>query len=570
MKPSTLFGSSAGAVGAAAAGAVLLIASAVGFTYFSPGDNADPVASVAAIDVLPEQPEAVGEGDIADAEAAAADGAASDVATGEVAAADVAAGEVAGADVAAGGDVGGDVETTLQPDVPSYQPPSLDLVRVDADGATVIAGRTSPDLGIAILLDGVEIARTEADGSGNFVALLTLDPATDPRLLSLEGRATDGSVIAGLESVIVAPFASGAPDVADMPDLPDAPEVADAPDVADALHAADGPDVATVPDLADAPDAPDAPNVALAADGAPEGTEIAGEPSNGDPAAAVETAMAEAGDTPSQVPIAAADAADTPLSSSGAGTPAPNAPAPNAPGSTAPGSTAPASTAPTALAAAPEAPGTSLIAAADATLTEPNPALVNGPPLRASAPAVVITGPEGVRIAQGPGSEPQVQTEVRLDAISYTAEGAVILAGRGPVSSDIQVYLNNQPIQLGEIGPGGAWSLELPDVDPGTYTLAVAGLAPDGSEASRVETPFLREDPARIAEVPANAQARGIDVITVQPGFTLWGMAQQNFGDGILYVQIFEENRDQIRDPNWIFPGQIFRLPDMPRVPSDN
>jgi nucleoid-associated protein YgaU len=58
-------------------------------------------------------------------------------------------------------------------------------------------------------------------------------------------------------------------------------------------------------------------------------------------------------------------------------------------------------------------------------------------------------------------------------------------------------------------------------------------------------------------------------VITVQPGFTLWGIAEANFGDGIAYVQIFQENRENIRDPDLIFPGQIFQLPDLPRAPME-
>jgi nucleoid-associated protein YgaU len=33
----------------------------------------------------------------------------------------------------------------------------------------------------------------------------------------------------------------------------------------------------------------------------------------------------------------------------------------------------------------------------------------------------------------------------------------------------------------------------------------------------------------------------------------------------VLYVQIFAENRAEIRDPDLIFPGQIFALPDLPR-----
>jgi nucleoid-associated protein YgaU len=102
-------------------------------------------------------------------------------------------------------------------------------------------------------------------------------------------------------------------------------------------------------------------------------------------------------------------------------------------------------------------------------------------------------------------------------------------------------------------------------VDPGTYTLTVAQLSPEGEIESRVDTPFLREDPARVAASPMRVE-EGVSVITVQPGFTLWGIAEANFGDGIAYVQIFQENRENIRDPDLIFPGQIFQLPDLPRA----
>ena len=222
------------------------------------------------------------------------------------------------------------------------------------------------------------------------------------------------------------------------------------------------------------------------------------------------------------------------------------------------------------MAAAPatlNAPDLSTSGPAPVQSNDTRPAITT--PARALAPAVVIAGPDGLRITQGPGAEPTVQTVIRLDVISYDAQGAVTLAGRGPAAADIQVYINNQPIQLGEIGPNGAWSLQLPDVDPGTYTLSVAELAADGSTTSVVETPFLREDPVRVAETPVQS-ASGIEVITVQPGFTLWGMAHDSFGDGILYVQIFEENRDQIRDPDWIFPGQIFRIPDLDQATDGN
>jgi nucleoid-associated protein YgaU len=181
---------------------------------------------------------------------------------------------------------------------------------------------------------------------------------------------------------------------------------------------------------------------------------------------------------------------------------------------------------------------------------------------------VLLADRDGVRILQSPGGAPQALTELQLDAISYDLEGAVTLAGRGPVSSSVRVTLNNEPINLGEIGPGGQWSLDLPDVDPGTYTLRLDQIAADGTVTRGVETPFLREDPMRIRDNPMLATP-GASVITVQRGFTLWGIAEANFGQGVLYVQIFAENRDAIRDPDLIFPGQIFALPALPRAAND-
>lgn len=183
----------------------------------------------------------------------------------------------------------------------------------------------------------------------------------------------------------------------------------------------------------------------------------------------------------------------------------------------------------------------------------------------AEAPAVLLADGDGVRVLQGPGGAPEAMTELRLDAITYDVAGDVTLAGRAPAEGSVRVALNNQPINLGEVGPGGQWSLDLPDVDPGTYTLVLEQVAADGRVTGRIETPFLREDPDRIQRNPMLVDP-GASVITVQSGFTLWGIAEANFGDGIRYVQIFEENRDRIRDPDLIFPGQIFALPDLPRA----
>jgi nucleoid-associated protein YgaU len=48
----------------------------------------------------------------------------------------------------------------------------------------------------------------------------------------------------------------------------------------------------------------------------------------------------------------------------------------------------------------------------------------------------------------------------------------------------------------------------------------------------------------------------------VQPGNSLWRIARRSYGEGLRYTVIYDANKDQIRDPDLIYPGQVFVLPD--------
>ena len=66
---------------------------------------------------------------------------------------------------------------------------------------------------------------------------------------------------------------------------------------------------------------------------------------------------------------------------------------------------------------------------------------------------------------------------------------------------------------------------------------------------------------SQAAQAPEQA-ARAVRVVTVQPGFTLWAIARDRYGEGLMYVRVYEANRDKIRDPDLIYPGQVFTVPE--------
>jgi nucleoid-associated protein YgaU len=174
--------------------------------------------------------------------------------------------------------------------------------------------------------------------------------------------------------------------------------------------------------------------------------------------------------------------------------------------------------------------------------------------------ALLKSGPEGVELLNP--QAPEVMDNVALDTISYSDSGEVQLSGRAQAGAQaVRVYLDNDAQVNLPVDAEGRWRGDLPDVDEGIYTLRVDEVAGDGSVISRVETPFKREAPETLAAAAAE-QAGPLKAITVQKGATLWAIARDRYGDGLLYVRVFEANRDAIRDPDLIYPGQIFDLPD--------
>jgi len=399
-----------------------------------------------------------------------------------------------------------------------------------------------------MLLDGAVIGAQTVDGQGGFVVLLAIPPATAPRVLSLSAALRGGDVVLlSDQMVILAPsaddlLASAAPLADGVPAVPGGGGV---------TTAGLAPDLA--PDLAPAPAVENAPAVsappALATPGAAN-------PLPTGPAPAV------ASDLTAALPMGTPGSDRTP----GLPTPVTLPPTAALPG----GPLAPSQPVP------PQSPGVAPPTTASVTgpgapiLDNPadvppttaageTPAPAQGAP--AQAPRILLADDQGVRVIQDPGAGPVAMINVSIDTITYDAAGDVVLGGRGNADGYVRVYLDNDPIRTTRIDGEGQWRAELPRIDTRVYTLRVDEVAESGAVVSRTETPFQPEAPEVVTRAAAGPNEAPISLVTVQPGFTLWRIARESYGEGQLYVRVFEANADKIRDPDLIYPGQIFTVP---------
>lgn len=95
-----------------------------------------------------------------------------------------------------------------------------------------------------------------------------------------------------------------------------------------------------------------------------------------------------------------------------------------------------------------------------------------------------------------------------------------------------------------------------------------AAPAPDAGSTAATLPAAVASAPATAPQAPVAAEPEPVPAtaqasltVTVQPGFTLWGIAEGRYGDGVMYVQVFDANKDKIKDPDLIYPGQVFTIP---------
>ncbi len=168
--------------------------------------------------------------------------------------------------------------------------------------------------------------------------------------------------------------------------------------------------------------------------------------------------------------------------------------------------------------------------------------------------ALLTDGARPSRVLQGPATPPFGQPHLGLGTVDYGNSGEMRFAGTGVPGSTVRVYVDKHPVGEANVDANGGWTLVPPEgVAPGHHALRLDQLSPKGAVSARVELPFARAQLSRRDLAPGS--------VVVQPGQSLWLIARHNYGAGIRYTVIYQANHDQIRDPNLIYPGQVFAIP---------
>jgi nucleoid-associated protein YgaU len=138
-----------------------------------------------------------------------------------------------------------------------------------------------------------------------------------------------------------------------------------------------------------------------------------------------------------------------------------------------------------------------------------------------------------------------------VEVVNFDEKGNLSVAGRAPPQANLQVYLDN-----GLLGPTvsdakGAWSLSVNhQLEPGPHAVRADQIGGDGKVIARAEITFT-----------SGAGGANAGKVTVAFGNSLWRIARRAYGNGFNFVVIYNANKEQIRNPDLIYPGQVFKLP---------
>ena len=210
------------------------------------------------------------------------------------------------------------------------------------------------------------------------------------------------------------------------------------------------------------------------------------------------------------------------------------------------------------------------------------PVAIPEPPpkeVAAAEPAVKGVPMPAAPIAAGPAP---ASAKVAVQSVEASAGGRLVAKGAAEPNATVRLYLSGAFVGDAKTSADGRWSLTIEHgMAPGAYELRADQVNPaTAAVVARADAPFeFPASPQAASAPPASVVASADDQAAatvgspadlvidsvqthhVERGHTLWGISQKYYGDGSRYQIIFAANTNQIRNPNLIYPGQLFVVP---------
>ena len=125
--------------------------------------------------------------------------------------------------------------------------------------------------------------------------------------------------------------------------------------------------------------------------------------------------------------------------------------------------------------------------------------------------------------------------------------------GRATPNSVIKIFLSGE--FLGEVisNEDGSWFFEHKDISFTPHKIMITTII--NNEIIKIKTSIFEEKIKTKLLVERE--------IKVVEGNSLWRIARKTLGGGILYSEIYKNNIKIIANPNLIFPGQVFNIPNI-------
>lgn len=144
---------------------------------------------------------------------------------------------------------------------------------------------------------------------------------------------------------------------------------------------------------------------------------------------------------------------------------------------------------------------------------------------------------------------------ITIDILSYSPSGHIIISGRTLPNNNLKFLKSTKVIGTTKSDENGIWKFTLEGNNLSNEKISVTTNI-NGEEV------ILSYSQSELKERFENKKFKFVDKkIIVQQGNSLWRIARKALGGGIFYTEIYENNSKKIKNPDLIFPGQVFNIP---------